>query len=412
MPYPALNIDDFSTLVEYVNTNIIPNGIQDITGEEENNVFNNLFKLLPFNGVKAKLINSPTNYSTTTDDRILIFLEDSITSTLVFDNNFWNQFTFCNLSSENIELEGSLEYINAAGDVLTHIPANNIVSIIKGEDDNWYSISSSEGVKTLGGIKGDIGIGQGFIINGQNLNLDLVSKTLVTPSISTSYNLFLNNGITPYVPPTSNSRSLVVDVGVKAFISATYIYVIPNSNYVGPTSISGSWGSSNPGSGNNSSVFNNSNNAITTDSVFSVNFAKPKSGLIVVSGQVQFPSGNDTTGDAIGIYFRYRGFLGFSSSSSLDSDGIRALARVSFQDNRSRTEFNVSAGSTEYTYYCYPASFGFLYSIIQNSALPILGAFSYIGIVSLVTDGGINVNYYVYKSNATNAFTNVRLDFN
>lgn len=57
-----------------------------------------------------------------------------------------------------------------------------------------------------------------------------------------------------------------------------------------------------------------------------------------------------------------------------------------------------------YTWIIYPASFGALTNIIQNGALPVLTAFTYIGSWNVTNAYGIVESYRFYKSNADKAF--------
>jgi len=63
---------------------------------------------------------------------------------------------------------------------------------------------------------------------------------------------------------------------------------------------------------------------------------------------------------------------------------------------------NDTAGN--YTWACYPASWGALSNVIQNGALPVLTAFTYIGAFTVVNPQGISASYRFYKSNADQAF--------
>jgi len=66
------------------------------------------------------------------------------------------------------------------------------------------------------------------------------------------------------------------------------------------------------------------------------------------------------------------------------------------------TTDNNTAGN--YTWIAYPASFGALSNIIQNGALPVLTAFTYIGAFNVTNTYGQIVSYRFYKSNSDAAF--------
>jgi hypothetical protein len=124
-------------------------------------------------------------------------------------------------------------------------------------------------------------------------------------------------------------------------------------------------------------------------------------------------AGGLTTGNPLNVPFLYGNYFGYSSLESLSTvSEIEALNNQSLSDSRSRTVSNVTAGVGLYTYYAYRASANDLTNIIQDGAAPVLGAFT----KQPIDIGGTNVNgasvtYRVYRSNATQAFTNNTLAF-
>ena len=109
--------------------------------------------------------------------------------------------------------------------------------------------------------------------------------------------------------------------------------------------------------------------------------------------------------------FLYRNYLGYSPNTSLTLSEIESLISSTLSNSKSRTVTNVTAGAGNYTYYCYQAAAGDLTSIIQDGAAPVIGAFTKLSNVTGLNTYGANVTYIVYRSNATNAFTNNTLAF-
>jgi len=109
----------------------------------------------------------------------------------------------------------------------------------------------------------------------------------------------------------------------------------------------------------------------------------------------------------------YRNYLGYSlnTTSTFTFSEIEALSNSVLSDSKSRTVSPVSAGVGLYTYYCYRALAGDLSSVLQG-AIDVLGSFTKLEDVVGVNSYGATVTYRVYKSNSTNAFTNVSLAFN
>lgn len=254
---------------------------------------------------------------------------------------------------------------------------------------------------------------QGLTTNeDHNLTLDLAAKTLVSPTISTTWTLYDNDGTTPYETPTSTDKNIIVDKGVVAYISSSFQYPIPFSTEAVPTSVFGDYGTAVPPPQTPSATFTNSGNPITTTTTYSETLVRAKSGLIVQGSQVVFASGNNTTSDSTSISFLGRGCMIFSSSSSLNAGAIEAVLNTnSFQSTRSRTFNTVTAGAGNYTYYVYDAALGSVTNVIQNDAQPVFGAFSFLTSVVITNAAGYSMSVIVMRSNATNAFTNAKLDF-
>lgn len=118
-----------------------------------------------------------------------------------------------------------------------------------------------------------------------------------------------------------------------------------------------------------------------------------------------------STSSAVTINLTHRSFLGYSPNTSLSLSEILALPNSTLTNSKVRTISNVTAGVGNYTYYAYASSAGDLTSVIQDGAAPVLGAFTKLSDVSGVNSFGANVTYRVYRSNATNAFTNNTLAF-
>jgi|694.fasta_scaffold72893_3 hypothetical protein len=119
-----------------------------------------------------------------------------------------------------------------------------------------------------------------------------------------------------------------------------------------------------------------------------------------------------TTGTATAnVPFLYGNYFGYSSDTSLTTVAqIESLGNQSLSDSRSRT-VNVTAGAGLYTYYAYKSEAGDLTSIIQDGAASVLGAFTIQSDIVGTNTNGASVTYRVYRSNATQAFTNNTLAF-
>lgn len=113
----------------------------------------------------------------------------------------------------------------------------------------------------------------------------------------------------------------------------------------------------------------------------------------------------------LAIFGAHETYLGASTSPSLSPAQIVALGGAQLQGDRSRTATGVTTSGGQYLYYAYPAAFGDLMSIILDGAAPVLGAFQKLGDFQVTNNAGAGLTVRLYRSNATNAFTNNSLAF-
>lgn len=253
----------------------------------------------------------------------------------------------------------------------------------------------------------------------------VANPTLVTPTIygnksgSNIWALFENDGVTTYtlLSGALTNQSITVDVGVKVEASAYFKYPVVGAGYKGPDSISGDFGTTDPGENTNSSTKTHTDleGGVITSSTpvtksYSVTLTGAKQGLQVSGSNVVVASGNDTTSDSISVVFKHRIYFGYSINASLTEAQVKALGTVRFGDN-TETFTSVLASGGTYTYFAYDDSYPDITSIIMDGALPILGAFTKIGTLPITNAGGVSKTLKIYKSNAVNAFVGNTLVF-
>lgn len=242
---------------------------------------------------------------------------------------------------------------------------------------------------------------------------NISSEVLVSPVITSAWTIFQSDGTTPYsILPTSSAKNIIVDIGAIANLSSTYQYPAASTGQADPTSVSGDYGTTLPAPATPSSpalVVN----GIVANTTKQVTLIRPATGLVanLTTGQVTAATGNNTTGDSSSVAFEYRSYFGYSTSASLSPSDILSMTNKAFATSRSRSFSGVTAGVGYYTYYIYDNILGALVNIIQNGSLPVLGAFTLIATVVVTNDAGVSRSMYVYRTNATNAFTNVTLAF-
>jgi len=121
----------------------------------------------------------------------------------------------------------------------------------------------------------------------------------------------------------------------------------------------------------------------------------------------QYTTGN---GGSLSISFKYFSYYGFNINTTLTSTQIKALANKNFLSSQSLTWNAITAGSN-YTYYAYPSTYGDITSILKNGIAQDFGAWSQLAQVSVINSYGESLNYKVWKTNATNAYTGDNLVF-
>lgn len=211
--------------------------------------------------------------------------------------------------------------------------------------------------------------------------------------------------IAPYVKPILNTLSIsatpsgTIEVGTTITInSATWSYTVdsdsnpPKNMYLTGTG------------------FNKNVTGTTTTATGSTTVVKTTD-----TTETWSISGYDKNDIAIAaksysIQWLFKWFFGASSTiptnNATATTLILSLQQQTLKSGKSNT---VTCGSyndnySNYTFIAYAAKYGTITSIIQNGALPVIGAFTLIGTFLFTNSNGVSENYYIYKSNATKAF--------
>lgn len=139
MAFPTLTFANLDDWMNWINDNIIPNGMELITGDDGNITENAAVKFIkqsPLNWQTAKIESlggvivaaRPVNIFMTT-----------VPMSLTWNDNIYNQYIFINTTLGDIPT--LITYYDVSLASVNIIPATSIVNIIKASNNNWIVAS-------------------------------------------------------------------------------------------------------------------------------------------------------------------------------------------------------------------------------------------------------------------------------
>jgi len=307
------------------------------------------------------------------------------------------------------ELNQALEVFQnvlTAGAVL--VSGNQTISGLK----NFITRPTINGTGVL--LSGEASASQEFKFTGD------LSVTLANGKTFGKY----QNGQT--IPASGKTTSEVIRLAIIEAINPTVnLSVSPSSMLLGQTSVSNqltfSFTLNNPGASLTSAILqwkrDNEVNWTTLATNPTSPFTHTHTNTVGNSNAYNYryvvtDSIGSTATATVNVSFLHGNYFGYNAATSLATIAqIEALGNQVLSDSRSRTVNGVTAGAGLYTYYAYRAGAGDLTSIIQDGAAPVLGAFTKQNDIVGTNLNGASVTYRVYRSNATQAFTNNNLAF-
>jgi hypothetical protein len=168
MAFPTLTFANLDDWMNWINDNIVPNGMELITGDDGNITENAAVKFIkqsPLNWQTARIeslggvivAQRPVNVFMTT-----------VPTSLTWNDNIYNQYIFINTTLGDIPTV--ITYYDVSLASVNIIPARSIVNIIKASNNNWIvaSVPSSGSVASFPPYVG--------VVDGGNPN-DPVSGT-------------------------------------------------------------------------------------------------------------------------------------------------------------------------------------------------------------------------------------------
>lgn len=212
MPIVFPNIDALET---YVDTYIIPNGNNEISGEENNNSLNGCIQFIresPLNWEKASIESGGGVIAASTP--VVVFITTTPTS-LTWADNIYNEYVFINWLTAAIPIGGSQGYYNLLGQYITEVPANTAISIFKASNDLWVqgtNLGTSSGIAQKQPLTYKVGTTSGSPTAG--------AMTWTLPAFLNSYVTLWINGTkahqsdmgdgTPYITKALASNVLTI----------------------------------------------------------------------------------------------------------------------------------------------------------------------------------------------------------
>lgn len=183
--YQNMTLDQLRT---YINTYIIQNGLGLIQGVEHNNVDNNMLDyviMAPLNWQKAKVYNSTTPVNTSRP--VNVFMNTPPTS-LIWGDNIYNEFVFINTTTFNIPFSGGKSFYDKNGNIITYIPANQSLNIMKAENNLWIQSNNFSSTLPPASIIDHelnfiVGQGSPIVMNDGDTVLNITDVNIVINSV-------------------------------------------------------------------------------------------------------------------------------------------------------------------------------------------------------------------------------------
>jgi hypothetical protein len=263
-------------------------------------------------------------------------------------------------------------------------------------------------------------------INNQQVEIDLAATSLVTPVITSRWDIFTFNGTTPFGPTSidgttvgtfSTSNSVTVPVGCRVSYTGTSSIPAATTGFSTPTTRTGNYiftGSTYPVVSATLST-----TGLSASTIYTTLITKPRTGLIVSGSQVIAATGSDSLSVSAQIAFSnlfYFGYLNIgpvsSNISQLTVDGLTAsqiegLGNYKF-GGRAQTFIANDGGAGSRLIFAYPSSLGLLTSLTYTgSTVNSLGAFTRrTNPLTITTISGASISYHVYVANADDTWGN------
>lgn len=177
MALPSTTFATIDDLISFVNTYIIPNGIEEITGDIHNSASNGFTTY-----IKKAVLNYELAKIESGGGVIVLSKPISIISatptTIQWPDDFVNEFYIANGTSSDIALATGFTYVDAFANIQTTIPANTVVHIAKMTNGGWLLVGSTGAASTtIVGADNGLTVDSGVVVLGGTLIEDTTVDT-------------------------------------------------------------------------------------------------------------------------------------------------------------------------------------------------------------------------------------------
>lgn len=140
--FPTQTFSTMQQLINYINTLVVPNGDEEITGEIHNNVENGLANFIvqyTLNSGLVSIISSGGNVVLPSPMTMFIV---NVPTSIQWTDNVQNEYYIINGTGFNIPLANGFSYVDTFLTNQTVIPARSAVHIAKAGNNSWIQVNN------------------------------------------------------------------------------------------------------------------------------------------------------------------------------------------------------------------------------------------------------------------------------
>lgn len=144
MPLPVTTFNTIADLLNYINTNIVPNGNNEITGEEHNAVENALANFIVSYTLNSGLVGISSSSGVVPLSKPMTVFTVTPTS-INWPDNVQNEYYIINATASNIPLTAGYSFVDQYQTVQTVIPSRTAIHIAKATNGSWVQVNNLGG---------------------------------------------------------------------------------------------------------------------------------------------------------------------------------------------------------------------------------------------------------------------------